>query len=66
MPTIIGSGASSISISGFGNIGTNAKHHLKGCSNAFSPKIADVTYYCFPMNTIDLSIITAERSFNMI
>lgn len=63
MPTRRGSGASNISIRGWGNIGTKARHHLKGYSNEFKPRIAEESYDCWPMNTIDFSRSAAEINF---
>ena len=41
IPTRIGKGASSISMSGCGRMGTRARHHLKGQRREFKPRIAD-------------------------
>lgn len=63
MPTKNGTGASNISINGWGKIGTNAKHHLKGYSNELNPRIAWESKFYLPTNTTYFSSKIAPSNF---
>ncbi len=63
MPTKRGRGASSISIKGWGRMGTRAKHHLKGYKRELKPRMAVERRLCLPTKTTDFSKRMALRSF---
>lgn len=66
IPTSRGTGASTMSISGWGNIGTNAKHHLKGLRSELKPRMAEEIMLAFPTKITDFSSITADKSYRKV
>lgn len=55
MPISIGTGASNISISGTGKMGTKARHQLKGYKSELKANIVEDIRFYFPTKTIDFS-----------
>ena len=65
MPTMRGTGASSMSSRGTGMIGMILKHHLKGAISLLKPKMKEASKCSCPTNTIDFSKRIALRMFTI-